>query len=193
MRLCQCRWCTSRHHHTRKHDLRHWTSTDITTFKSPAFDEKRRVLVGRDLSVHRHDDLLKGVLDEKIKEINAGLNLSQLECLSTHCRNVHCRNVHHDINLILGPFGSGKISKLCELQKLRMPDSKTSVAASSNSACDAVISKFNLIVVRAHSLSLERETLLKLYFKLRWEGKLVISNSLSKDCTRLEPIQAVSN
>ena len=103
--------------------------------QSCAFDEKRRILVGRDLSVHRHDDLHKSVPDEKIKEINAGLNLSKLECLNTHC----CI-VHHDINLILGPFGSGKISTLCELQKLRMPDSKNFVAASSNSACDAVSS-----------------------------------------------------
>ena len=107
---------------------------------SPAFDEKRRSLIGRDLSVYRHDDLLAGILDEEVKESTVCPNLSQPECLNTHCRNVH-----HDINLILGPFGSGKtvlVSKLCELQKLRMPESDTFVAASSNSVYDAVVPKF---------------------------------------------------
>ena len=44
---------------------------------SPVFDEKRRILMGRDLSVYRHDDLLEGILDEKGEEIIAGLNPSQ--------------------------------------------------------------------------------------------------------------------
>ena len=52
--------------------------------------------MGRDLSVFRHDDLLEGILDEKVEEITAGLNPSQLECLETRCRDVH-----HGINLIL--------------------------------------------------------------------------------------------
>ena len=80
---------------------------------SPAFDEKRRILIGRDFSIYRHDDLLEGILDEKGEGIIAGLNLSQLGCLETRCRDVH-----HGINLILGPFSSGKTelaSKLCEL------------------------------------------------------------------------------
>ena len=140
---------------------------------SPEFDEKRRVLVGRDLSVRRNDDLLESIPEEKVKEITAGLNPSQLDCI-----NIHCRDVHHGINLILGPSDSGKtvlVNKLCNLQRLRMPDSKTFVAASSNSACNAVVPKFatwDLMVVRAHSLSLERATLMKPYFEARRKGKL---------------------
>ena len=75
---------------------------------TPEFNEKRRILVGRDLSVHRHDDLLDGVPDEEIQEITKDLNPSQLQCLMTHCRDVHHGIIHHGINLILGPFGSGK-------------------------------------------------------------------------------------
>ena len=62
------------------------------------------------------------------------------------------------------------VSELYELRTLRMPESKTFVAVGSNSACDAVVPKFassELIVVRVHTLSLERETLLKAYFKAR--------------------------
>lgn len=51
-----------------------------------------------------------------------------------------------------------------------MSESKTFIAASSNSACNAVVPKFvdfELIVVRARAISLERETLMKPYFKAR--------------------------
>lgn len=83
----------------------------------------------------------------------------------------HCRDIRNDINLIHGPFGSGKtvlVSALCELQSARDPGSTTLVSASSDSACDAVVSKFansKLMNVRAHALSLEREYLLKSYFE----------------------------
>ena len=75
--------------------------------------------------------------------------------------------------VLLGAFGSGKtvlVSKLCELQKLRMPELGTFIAANSTRACNVVVPKFatlELMVVRAHALSLERETLLKPYFKAR--------------------------
>lgn len=85
--------------------------------------------LGRDLSVNRQNDLLEGIQEEKVKEVIAGLNPSQRACIETHRRNVH-----HGINMIIGPFGSGKTvlaSKFCELQKLRKPDSKTLVTASS--------------------------------------------------------------
>ena len=87
---------------------------------------------------------------------------------------------------ILGPFSSGKtvlVSKLYELQRLRMPESKTFAAAGSNNACDAVVPKFassGLMVVRAHALSLERKTLLKPYFKARRCGKLAEVDPLSE-------------
>ena len=74
---------------------------------------------------------------------------------------------------LLEAFDSGKtvlVSKLCELQKLRMPESETFVVASSTRACDVVIPKFansEVMVVRAHALSLECEMLLKPYFKAR--------------------------
>ena len=158
---------------------------------SPEFDEKRRLLVGRDLSVRRNDDLLEGIPEEKVKEVPAGLNPSQVACLETYCRDVH-----HGVNLIRGPFGSGKtvlVSKLCELQKLRMPASKTFVAASSDSACDAVIPKFatsDLMVVRAHALSLERETLLKAYFKARRQGKLSEADPVPEGYQRSQAPQA---
>ena len=76
-----------------------------------------------------------------------------------------------------------------------MSESDTFVAASSNSVYDAVVPKFatsELIIVRAHSLSLERGTLLKPYFKARREGKLATADPLSKDCKRSESTQAVS-
>ena len=95
--------------------------------QSPAFDEKRRVLVGRDLSVHRQDDSLDGIPEEKIEEVTTGLNPSQLECLKTHCREVH-----HGINLILGPFGSDKTvlvkSSKCPTQKPSSPRVQTAPA-----------------------------------------------------------------
>ena len=55
---------------------------------SSEFDEKRRILVGRDLSVYRHDNLLEGISEEKIEELTTGLNPSQLDCPKTHCRDV---------------------------------------------------------------------------------------------------------
>ena len=76
-----------------------------------------------------------------------------------------------------------------------MSESDTFVAASSNSVYDAVVPKFatsELIIVRAHSLSLERDTLLKPYFKVRREGKLATADPLSEDCKRSESTQAVS-
>ena len=158
--------------------------------KSPEFDEKRRVLIGRDLSVQRHDDLLEGIPQDKIDEITAGLNPSQLQCLTEHCRDVH-----HGINLILGPFGSGKtvlVSKLCELQKLRLPGSKTFVATHSYSACDAVIPKFaksELMVVRAHALDTERRSLLEPYFKAKRSGKLAEADPLPEDYEPPVPAQ----
>ena len=132
---------------------------------SPEFDVKRRLLTGRDLSVTRSVDLLLGLSKERINELTARLNDSQKDCLQTHCRNVP-----NGINLIEGPFGSGKTllaAVLCEIRAARDPEAKTFVAASSNSACDAVVPKFTgskLMVVRAHALSLERDTLLQPYF-----------------------------
>ena len=80
---------------------------------------------------------------------------------------------------VLGPLGNEKtvsVSKLCKLQELLVPESKTFVAASSNSACDAVVLKFaasDLIVVRAYALCLEREMLMKPYFVAKRKEILV--------------------
>ncbi len=76
------------------------------------------------------------------------------------------------------------MSKLCELQKAQKPDSKIFVTASSNSACDAVVPKFQqteLMVVRAHALSLERETLLEPYFERQRAGILGKADRLPDD------------
>ncbi len=138
--------------------------------------------MGRDLEVKKTTDLLKDVPQEKIDKILDGLNPSQ-----THCLTTHCRNIPNGINMILGPFGSGKtvlVSKLCELQKAQKPDSKSFVTASSNSACDAVVPKFQqteLMVVRAHALSLERETLLEPYFERQRAGILGEADPLPDD------------
>ena len=62
--------------------------------------------------------------------------------------------------------------------------SKTFVACSSNSACDAVVPKLknsNLMVVRAHALSLEWETLLKDYHAKQRSGKLHKADPLPDD------------
>ena len=76
------------------------------------------------------------------------------------------------------------LSKLCELQKIRSPTSKTFVAASSRSACDAVVPKFantELMVVRAHGLSVERESLHQPYFEAQRTGKLAKGGALPAD------------
>lgn len=60
--------------------------------------------------------------------------------------------------MIFGSFGSGEtvlVFKLCELQKLRMPESKIFVAASLDGACDAVIPKITtseLMIIRRRNL-----------------------------------------
>ena len=46
-----------------------------------------------------------------------------------------------------------------------------------------------LMVIRAHALSLEPETLLHPYFKARLSGKLVDADRLSKTRKLLQPIQ----
>ena len=138
--------------------------------------------MGRDLEVTKTTDLLKDIPQEKIDKILDGLTPSQ-----THCLTTHCRNIPNGINMILGPFGSGKtvlVSKLCELQKAQKPDSKSFVTASSNSACDAVVPKFQqteLMVVRAHALSLEPETLLEPYFERQRAGILGEADPLPDD------------
>ena len=85
------------------------------------------------------------------------------------------------------------VSKFYELQRLRMPESKTFVAASSKPACDAVVPKFassGWMVVRAHAFSLERETLLKLYFKAHRAEKLAKYNPLPENYEPPRPTQA---
>ena len=144
--------------------------------ESAEFDDKRRLLIGRDLTEIRVDDLLEGIPQDRIEELTAHLNESQKDCIMTHCR--HIRN---HVNLIHGPFGSGKtllVTLLCEIQSTRQKGSKTYVACSSNSACDAVVAKFpppeetDRMVVRAHPLSLERETVLREYHSKQRNGKL---------------------
>ena len=150
---------------------------------SREFDEKPRVLVGRDLSMNRHDDLLEGIPKEKVDEIITDLNPSQRECITKHCRDVH-----HGINLIRGSFGSGKtvlVSKLCELQKLLSLTSKTFVAASPKSAYNAVVPKIahtKLMMVRAHGLSVERKSLLQPYFEAQRTKKIAKADALPADC-----------
>ena len=151
--------------------------------QSTGFDRKRRLLVGRDLSVDHTVDLLHNIPQAKIAELTAGLNTSQIQCIHTHCRQVP-----NGLNLIHGPFGSGKtvlVKMLCELQALRVPKSKTFIACSSNSACDAVVPKFmstnsKLMIVRAHGMSLERESLLHEYHVKR-NGKLREADPLPED------------
>ena len=152
--------------------------------KSTGFDLKRRLLVGRDLSVDHTVDLLDKIPQGEIDKLTARLNTSQLQCIQTHCRQVP-----NGLNLIHSPFGSGKtviVAMLCELQALRVPKSKTFVACSSNSACDAVVPKFTgteskLMVVRAHGMSLERESLLKDYHVKRRNDKLREADPLPED------------
>lgn len=146
---------------------------------TPEFDEKRRLLIGRDLQVTQHVDLLHGIPQNRIDEILANLNASQKACIQTHCRDVH-----NGINLIHGPFGSGKtvlVQALCEIHSARTPGSKTFVCACSNSTCDAIVPKFaksNLMVVRAHPLSLERAHLLQPYFENQRAGILADADPL---------------
>ena len=145
----------------------------------------------------RNVDLLHGIPQAKFDGILAGLNASQKDCIETHCRNVS-----NGVNLIHGPFGSGKtvlVATLCELQATRVPGSKTFVGCSSNSACDAVVPKFansELMIVRAHALSLERETLLEGYFSKQRSGKLREADPLPDDYVppvRSQPAQRAIN
>ena len=48
------------------------------------------------------------------------------------------------------------------------------------------------MIVRAYSLSLERDTILKPYFKARREGKIAVADPLPVDYERPEATQAVS-
>ena len=77
--------------------------------------------------------------------------------------------------------------------ELRMPELGTFVAASSTRACDAIVPKFassELMSARAHALSLERETLLQLYFKARRSGKLAEAGPLPENTEPPQPTQA---
>ena len=71
--------------------------------KSTGFDRKRRLLVGRDLSVDHTVDLLHNIPQGKIEKLTANLNASQIQCIQTRCRQIP-----KGLNLIHRPFGSGK-------------------------------------------------------------------------------------
>lgn len=79
------------------------------------------------------------------------------------------------------------VALLCEIQLTRQKGSKTYVACSSNSACDAVVAKFprseqtDRMVVRAHPLSLEQETVLKEYHSKQRNGELREADPLPVD------------
>ena len=54
-------------HCGREHLLRLILCRISTDDESPLFDEKRRILMGRDFLVYRYDDLLEGIPDERIE------------------------------------------------------------------------------------------------------------------------------
>ena len=86
--------------------------------KSTAFDLKRRLLVGRDLSVDHTVDLLHKVPQGRIEELTAKLNASQIQCIRTHCRQIP-----NGLNLIHGPFfGSGKTVLVATTQGSQIQD-----------------------------------------------------------------------
>ena len=74
-------------------------------FRNPdgKFNEKRRLLIGRDLSVNPETDLLKGLSEEEIDEMAKKLNERQKECFTKYLRHVP-----NNLALIQGAFGSGK-------------------------------------------------------------------------------------
>lgn len=78
----------------------------------------------------------------------------------------HFRNVHTGIDAVLGHFGSGKTSLVANSASSSQPDfpGQRLIACNSNSAWDAIVPGFTtsrFTIVRVHTLSPERETLLK--------------------------------
>ena len=135
-----------------KHRYRHRPDAD--------FENKRRILVGRDLSVTSTVDMLKDLSNERVDEIASDLNDVQRECFTAYCRKLP-----NGIGLIHGPGGTGKtllVAKLAE--SVAEQGRNVLIVTSQNSAADSDIEKLvnsEYMVVRAHSLGLERKTMIR--------------------------------
>ena len=130
----------------------------------PEFENKRRILGGRDLTVTSTSDMLKGLSDERINEIAEDLNEVQRECFT-----IFCRKLENGIGLIHGHGGTGKTHLVAKLaDSVAEQGQSVLIVTSQNSAADSAIAKLAVsqyMVVRAHSLGLERMSLLESIFK----------------------------
>ena len=81
------------------------------------FENKRRILVGRDLTVTSISDMLKDLSDERVNEIAEDMNEVQRKCFT-----VYRRNLENGIRLIHGPWhrqdsdGSKACGKCCRTE-----------------------------------------------------------------------------
>ena len=124
----------------------------------PELENKRRILVGRDLSVRSTSDWLENLSPERVNGISASMNDAQRECFTGFCRNLQ-----NGIGLIQGPGGTGKTVMVAALAESAAElGRKVLIVTSQNSAADSAIEKLQeseYIVVRAHALGLERRTM----------------------------------
>ena len=124
------------------------------------FEDKRRILVGRDLSITFTRDMLAGLPIERINKIAHDVNDAQKECFTGYCHRLG-----NGIGLIHGPGGTGQTMMVAKLAESAAGQGRSVlIVTSQNSAADSAIEKLKeskYMVVRAHSLGLEQRTLLQ--------------------------------
>ena len=150
---------------TRKARLQALDRTRLENAASEEVGEKRCILVGRDLEVKKTVDLLSHLTPEQIEYFAANLTPSQRDFFTDHCRRIQ-----HGINLLQEPFGTGKskTAALLAIVEALKPNGSTWIATTSNAASDALTTYFDtnndLLVVRAHAMSLKTRDMSKPYF-----------------------------
>jgi hypothetical protein len=82
------------------------SKTDKTRFFHrivESFEDKRRLLVGRDLSITRSIDVFSGMKDERIAETMSKTNIPSY----LNCHKIFCRDTKNGIAIMCCGFNSG--------------------------------------------------------------------------------------
>lgn len=128
----------------------------------PEAQIQRSVICGRDETRHRTTDMLEGLSEADIASFQSRWRLtpSQHDFIFSYCRYIH-----NGVAILQGPAGSGKTTIIKVLLEIAVHRGlKLAVVTDSNSAADNVVEKTadkNHVVVRLHSLGLERRHLIK--------------------------------